>query len=104
MASRIRKGDTVIVLTGKSRGLSGEVLAVFPKEDRVLVKGANMCVRHVKPSVKNPDGGRILQENALHISNVAILDSESQMSTRIGFRIENGEKVRYSKRSGARIG
>lgn len=103
--AKIRKGDSVIVLKGRSRGHVGQVLRVDPKEQRALVEGAAMGVRHVKPSVKNPEGGRILKECPIHISNLAIFEESTQMSTRVGFRFsEAGQKVRYAKRSGAQVG
>jgi len=100
---RIRKGDTVIVTTGKDKGRTGEVIRVLPKEDRVLVQGVNMVKRHVKPRMGDP-GGIQNREAPIHVSNVAHLDRETNQPTRIGYRIlEDGRKVRYAKRSGEQI-
>lgn len=100
---RIRKGDTVMVTTGKDKGRTGEVLRVIPDEGRVLVQGVNMVKRHAKQSMTDP-GGIQEKEAPIHLSNVAHFDQESQKATRIGYRIlEDGRKVRYAKRSGEQI-
>ncbi len=99
MAAKIRKGDRVVVLTGKSKGQQGTVTRVFPKEDRVLVEGINMVQRHVRPSQADPQGGIKNQEAAIHISNVAIAGADGR-PTRVGFRMEGDRKVRFAKRSG----
>ncbi len=104
MASKIKRGDQVIVCVGKSKGHVGEILKVFPEKQRIIVKGANIVARHVKPSVQHPDGGIVRSESSLHISNVAFWDAEAQKSSRVGFRVEaDGRKVRYAKRSGTVI-
>jgi len=96
---RIRKGDTVTVLAGRDKGRRGEILRVLPKEDRVVVSGVNMVKRHRKPSQMSPGG---IDEFAapIHVSNVAHVDPETDKPTRIGFKFEDGRKVRYAKRSG----
>jgi large subunit ribosomal protein L24 len=100
---RIRKGDTVMVLTGKDKGRTGEVLRVLPSEKRVLVQGVNMAKRHAKPRMGDP-GGIQEREATIHLSNVAHVDPDSGDATRIGFRVlEDGRKVRYAKRSGQQI-
>jgi large subunit ribosomal protein L24 len=99
MAAKIRKGDRVVVLTGKSKGSEGTVLRVFPKEERVLVEGVNMVQRHTRPSQADPQGGIKNKEAPLHISNVAIAGSDGR-PTRVGFRMEGDRKVRFAKRSG----
>jgi large subunit ribosomal protein L24 len=99
MAAKIRKGDRVVVLTGKSKGSEGVVLRVFPKEERVLVEGVNMVQRHTRPSQADPQGGIKHKEAALHISNVAIAGADGR-PTRVGFRMEGDRKVRFAKRSG----
>jgi len=99
MAAKIRKGDRVVILTGKSKGTEGTVLRVFPKEERVLVEGANMVQRHTRPSQADPQGGIKHKEAALHISNVAIAGADGR-PTRVGFRMEGDRKVRFSKRTG----
>jgi len=100
MAAKIRKGDTVIVLTGKDKGKSGEVLKVLPTENRVLVDGVNLVKKHVKPSPAS-QGGIETRSASLHISNVAHKDPKSGKATRIGFKqLEDGRKVRFAKASG----
>jgi large subunit ribosomal protein L24 len=100
---RIRKGDTVVVTTGKDKGRTGEVLRVLPKDNRVLVQGINMVKRHKKPQMGDP-GGIQEKEATVHISNVAHWDADAQKPTRIGYRVlEDGRKVRVAKRSGEQI-
>ena len=100
---RIRKGDRVAVITGRTKGKTGEVLRVLRKTDRVLVQGVNMIKRHTRPTQTGP-GGIIEQEASLHISNVAHIDPKTDRPTRIGYRLEKGgQKVRYSKRSNEAI-
>jgi large subunit ribosomal protein L24 len=98
MAAKIKKGDRVVVLTGKDKGRSGQVLQVLPKENRVLVSGVNMVKRHTKPSQGDPQGGIKNKEASLHISNVAYLHNGEP--TRVGFRIDGDKKVRVAKKSG----
>jgi len=97
MAARIRKGDTVIVLTGKDKGRKGEVLKSFPDENRVLVQGVNIHARHTKPSQADPQGGIKRTEAPIHVSNVAHVDPRDGKATRVGC------KVRFAKRSGENI-
>ena len=97
---KVRKGDTVAVVTGREKGRTGEVLRAIPKERRVVVQGVNMVKRHTRPSPASP-GGVIEKEATLHISNVALIDPKDGKPTRVGFRrLEDGRKVRYAKRSG----
>jgi len=97
---KIKKGDKVVVITGRDKGKSGEVLRVLREEDRVLVQGVNMMKRHTRPAAGQP-GGIIEKEAAIHISNVAHLDPKSNEPTRVGYKIlEDGRKVRFAKRSG----
>ena len=107
MAARIRKNDTVIILTGKDKGKSGRVLKVLPKDERVLVEGVNMVKRHTKPDMAHPNGGVIAKEASLHVSNVAIRDPKTGKATRIGFKIvgegASRRKVRVAKGSGVDI-
>jgi large subunit ribosomal protein L24 len=100
MAAKIKKDDRVVVLAGKDKGRQGQVLRVFPTESRVLVSGVNMIKRHTRPSQGDPQGGIKNREAALHISNVALVDPKSGEATRVGFRVENGKKVRVAKKSG----
>jgi large subunit ribosomal protein L24 len=100
MSAKIKKGDRVIVLTGRDKGRQGAVLKVLPKESRVLVEGLNIVHRHTRPTQGDPQGGIKTKEAALHISNVAIVDPKSGGATRVGFRVEDGKKVRFAKKSG----
>lgn len=100
MASKFRKGDRVIVLTGRSKGKVGEVLKVMPKEHRAIVQGVNMIKRHVRPTMRT-QGGIVEQEGPIDVSNLSHLDPKSNQPTRVGFRfLEDGRKVRFAKRSG----
>jgi large subunit ribosomal protein L24 len=100
MAAKIKKGDRVVVLAGKDKGRQGQVLKVLPKDDRVVVAGINMVKRHTRPTQSDPQGGIKNKEAALHISNVAFVDPKSGEPTRVGFRLEDGKKVRVAKKSG----
>jgi large subunit ribosomal protein L24 len=99
MAAKIKKGDRVVVLTGRDKGKKGEVLRVFPTESRVLVQGLNLVKRHTRPSQSDPQGGIKTKEAPIHISNVAYVDANGE-PTRVGFRTEGDKKVRYAKKSG----
>ena len=99
MAAKIKKGDRVVVLTGKDKGREGRVLKVMPKKSRLVVEGLNMVQRHTKPSQGDPQGGIKNKEAALHVSNVAIVDSNGK-PTRVGFRIDGDKKVRVAKTTG----
>ena len=99
MAAKIKKGDRVVVLTGKDKGRQGAVLKVFPKEQRVLVGGLNMVQRHTRPTQMDPQGGIKNKEAPIHVSNVVIVDSAGK-PTRVGFREEAGKKVRFAKTTG----
>lgn len=97
----VKKGDTVVVISGKDKGKKGRVLAAFPKDQRVLVEGVNLVKKHQKPNAANPQGGIITQEAPIHVSNVLIADPKTGEPTRTGIKIlENGKKVRYAKKSG----
>lgn len=101
MAAKIKKGDHVVVIAGKDKGRKGEVLKVFPKESRVVVKGIKMVKRHVRPSQADPEGGIKQFEAPIHISNVAHLDPKEGKPTRVGFKtLKDGKKVRVTKKSG----
>ena len=99
MAAKIKKGDRIVVLTGKDKGQQGSVLRVFPKEQRVLVQGLNMVQRHTRPSQGDPQGGIKNTEAPIHLSNVAVVDSKGK-ATRVGFRVEGDKKVRFAKTTG----
>ncbi|HZA67068.1 MAG TPA: 50S ribosomal protein L24 [Geminicoccaceae bacterium] len=97
---RIKRGDRVVVTTGRDRGREGEVLRVMPKEDRLIVQGVNMVKRHQRPSASHP-GGIVTKEASIHISNVAHVDPDGGRPTRVGYKIlDDGRKVRFAKRSG----
>jgi large subunit ribosomal protein L24 len=97
---KIRKGDTVKVIAGESKGVEGKVLEVFRDTNKALVEGVNMITKHQKPSAQNPQGGIVKMEAKIQISNLALLDPTSGEATRVGMRVEDGKKVRFSKKSG----
>jgi len=99
MASKIKKGDQVVVLTGKDKGKTGEVLNVLPSDARAVVQGVNVVKRHTKPTQTNP-GGIVDKEASIDLSNIAHLDPKDDKPTRVGFKEIDGRKVRYAKRSG----
>ncbi|HEV2898241.1 50S ribosomal protein L24 [Mesorhizobium sp. AaZ16] len=97
---KIRKGDKVVVLAGKDKGRTGEVLSVAPKDDKAVVRGVNMIRRHQKQS-QSQEGGIITKEAPIHLSNIALADPKDGKPTRVGFQIQkDGKKVRVAKRSG----
>jgi large subunit ribosomal protein L24 len=97
---KIRKGDFVLLRTGKDKGKGGEVLKVFPKENRALVQGVNMIKRHQKQTPQQ-DGGIVTREARVHISNLAIEDPKDGKPSRVGFKtLKDGRKVRFARRSG----
>lgn len=97
---KIKKGDQVIITTGRDKGKKGEVLRTIPTESRVVVAGVNMVKRHQKPDRMN-SGGIIQKESPIHVSNVMIADPKTGAASRVGFKkLENGEKVRIAKKSG----
>ncbi|HEV2559187.1 MAG TPA: 50S ribosomal protein L24 [Microvirga sp.] len=100
MAAKIKKGDKVVVLTGRDKGKTGEVVQVMPKEERALVRGVNLVKRHQRQTA-TAEGGIISKEAPLHLSNLAYADPKDGQPTRVGFKIlEDGRKVRFAKRSG----
>jgi len=107
MAARIKKDDTVIVITGRDKGRSGRVLKVLPAEERVVVEGVNMVKRHTAPNMANPNGGVIAKEAPLHLSNVALRDPKTGKPTRVSFKFvgegASQRKVRVAKGSGVQI-
>ena len=104
MAARIKKGDTVVVISGSDKGKQGEVLSVRPKDERAVVRGVNVAKKHVKAQGMGQPGGIIEQEATIHLSNLALLDPTTKKPTRVGFRIlEDGRKVRFARGSGAVI-
>ena len=100
---KIRKGDKVVVLSGKDKGRTGEVLRVMPKDDKAVVRGVNQVRRHQKQS-QSQEGGIITKEAPIHLSNIALADPKDGKPTRVGFKFEkDGKKVRFAKRSGETI-
>jgi large subunit ribosomal protein L24 len=103
MAAKIRKGDKVVVLSGRDRGRTGEVIEVRPDDGRALVRGIHMVKRHQRQTATQ-DGGIISKEASIHLSNLAIADPKDGKPTRVGFKIlADGKKVRVTKRSGAEL-
>ena len=102
MAARIRKGDRVVVIAGKDKGRTGEVLRMMPSEDKAIVRGINIIRRHQRQT-QTTEGGIISKEAPIHVSNIAIADPKDGKPTRIGFEVKDGKKVRVAKRSGASI-
>ena len=102
MAAKIKKGDQVIVTSGGEKGKKGEVLRVIPDENRAVVQGVNIVKKHKRPNQFDP-GGIKAEEAPLALSNLAIVDPKTGEATRVGFRVENGRKVRFAKKSGEKI-
>ena len=100
---KIKKGDKVQIMAGKDRGKQGEVLRVIPVAEKVLVKGVNVMKRHMRPKREGEKGERIEKEVPLHVSNVMLVCPHTNKPTRIGYKIEGGEKIRMSKKSGKAI-
>ena len=106
MPARVRQGDEVIVISGKDRGKRGKVLRAEPKKERVFVEGLNIVKRHQRPTqtaTGQQTGGVIEREGPIHVSNVMLIDPKDGKPTRIGIEIEDGKRLRVSKRSGARL-
>jgi large subunit ribosomal protein L24 len=100
MAAKIKKGDRVVVRTGRDKGKTGEVRQVMPTEGRAIVAGVNLVRRHTRPSAQT-EGGIVTKESPIHLSNLALADPKSGKPTRVGFKIlDDGRKVRVAKRSG----
>jgi large subunit ribosomal protein L24 len=100
MAKRkIKSGDTVIVTAGDHKGSEGKVMKVILEKNKAIVEGVNMVSKHEKPSATNPQGGIVKKEAALHISNLSLIDPKTGSATRVGYRMEEGKKVRFTKKS-----
>ena len=97
---RIKTGDKVEIIAGKDKGVQGTVLKTFPKKDLVLVEGANLVKKHQRPSQANPQGGIIEEEAAIHVSNVQLIDPETNEKTRVAIEERDGKRVRVAKKSG----
>jgi large subunit ribosomal protein L24 len=102
MAAKLKKGDKVIVLTGKDKGREGQIEAIMPKDGKAVVTGINTAVRHTRQS-QNSQGGRVPVDMPIQLSNLALVDPKEGGPTRVGFKIEGDKKVRYAKKSGAVI-
>ena len=100
---KIRKGDTVVILSGKDKGRTGEVTKSMPKDGKVVVAGVNIAVRHRKASQANPQGGLERSEAPMHVSKVAVADPKSGKATRVRFETRDGKKVRVAAKSGELI-
>ena len=96
---KIKSGDTVIVTAGDHKGSEGKVMKVILEKNKAIVEGVNMVSKHEKPSATNPQGGIVKKEAALHISNLSLVDPKTGTATRVGYRMEEGKKVRFTKKS-----
>lgn len=101
MAAKLRKGDKVVVLAGKDKGKQGEISAVMPKDNKAVVDGVNMAIRHTRQT-QGSEGGRIAKPMPIDLSNLALIDKDGK-ATRVGFRMEDGKKVRFAKTTGEAI-
>jgi large subunit ribosomal protein L24 len=99
---KIKKGDNVIVLTGKDKGKTGVVLTAFPAESKLIVEGINVVTRHQKPT-QSAAGAIVKKEKEIHVSNVALIDPKSGTATRVGYKIDGENKVRISRKSGVEV-
>lgn len=100
---RVKKDDTVVVIAGKDKGKKGKVVAVLPKQNKVVVEGVNIITKHQKPTAVNPQGGIINKEAPIHISNVMPVDPETGKGTRVRFEVKDGKKVRVAVKSGKEL-
>ncbi len=96
---KIKSGDTVIVTAGDHKGSEGKVMSVSLEKNKAIVEGVNMVSKHEKPSAANPQGGIVKKEAPIHISNLSLIDPKTSKATRVGYRMEDGKKVRFSKKS-----
>ena len=101
MAAKLRKGDKVVVLAGKDKGRKGEITRVMPKDNKAVVSGVNVAIRHTRQT-QTTQGGRIAKEMPIDLSNLALLDANGK-ATRVGFRMEGDKKVRFAKTTGEAI-
>ena len=96
---KIKTGDTVTVIAGEHKGSEGKVLRVMADTNKAIVEGVNLVKKHQKPSANNPQGGIVEKEAAIHVSNLSLIDPKSGEPTRVGYRMDDGKKVRFSKKS-----
>lgn len=101
---KIKKGDKVVVIAGRDKGKIGEVISAIPKSGRVIVEGVNKITKHQKPTPKMQQGGRIEKESTIDVSNVMLYSEKDQKAIRVGYKMENGKKVRINKKSGEILG
>ncbi|QRZ13624.1 50S ribosomal protein L24 [Paracoccus methylovorus] len=101
MAAKLKKGDKVVVLTGKDKGKQGEIATVFPKENKAVVDGVNVAIRHQRQT-QTSQGGRVAKSMPIDLSNLSLMDKNGK-ATRVGFRVEDGKKVRFAKTTGDAI-
>ncbi len=99
----IKKGDTVMVIAGESKGYQGKVLEVIPKKNKAIVEGANVVSKHTKPNANNTEGGILKQEAPVHLSNLMVIDPKDGKPTRVGRKVVDNKLVRYAKKSGEEI-
>ena len=99
MAAKLKKGDKVVVIAGRDKGVEGEIMQVMPTEGRALVSGVNMVTRHLRQSPQS-EGGRVRKEAPIQLSNLAMIDPKEGGPTRVGFKVVDGQKVRFAKKSG----
>lgn len=99
MKLKIKKGDTVRIIAGDHKGTEGKVVRVDREKNKAIIEGTNMVSKHEKPSAQNPQGGIVKKEAPIHISNLALIDSKSGETTRVGFEFRDGKKVRISRKS-----
>ena len=99
MKLKIKTGDTVRIIAGDHKGSEGKVMTVFRDKNKAIVEGVNMVSKHEKPSAQNPQGGIVEKEAPIHISNLSLIDPKSGETTRVGYEIRDGKKVRFSKKS-----
>jgi len=97
---RLKTGDNVVIITGKDKGKQGKIVAAKPTENKVIVEGLNMVKKHVRQSEQNPDGGVIEIEAPIKVSNIMLVDPKTGERTRVGYKMVDGKKVRYAKKSG----
>lgn len=99
MKIRIKSGDTVRVIAGDHKGSEGKVVEILRDKNKAIVEGVNTVSKHEKPSARNPQGGIVEKEAPIHVSNLALIDAKSGETTRVGYEVRDGKKVRYSKKS-----
>src|SRR6476620_4653600 len=96
---KVKSGDTVKVIAGDHKGLTGKITRVYREKNKAIVEGVNMVSKHTKPSAKNPQGGIVKKEASIQISNISLIDPKTKETTRVGIRVERDKKVRYTKKS-----